>query len=267
MKFNIKKYFELRGDLTKVEKLVISLVGLLFVFLLWYLTTTFGWVEETIVPSPGKVVSSFSELHSQDFLIINAYESIKLNFWGYIKAILWSLPIGFVIGLFPFFRALLSSYVNAARFLPLSALVGMFILWFGIETSMKVNFLAFGIMVYLIPVVVQRIDEINKTYIDMIYTLGANKWQTIRTIFIPGVLSKISDDIRVLVAISWTYIIIAEMVNKEGGIGSMIFTAARQSRVDKVFAILLVIIFIGFIQDKIFKFLDRKLFPHKYINK
>jgi len=267
MKFDIKKYFELRGQLNRLETFIIGLAGLIAVFFIWYLATSRGWVEETIVPSPSKVFKSFSELHSDDYLIMNVAESVKLNFWGYFKAILWSLPIGFVIGLFPFFRALLSNYVTAARFLPLSALVGMFILWFGIESDMKVNFLAFGIMVYLIPTIVQRIDEINKTYIDMIYTLGSNKWQTIRNVFIPAVLSKISDDIRVLVAISWTYIIIAELVNKEGGVGAMIFTAARQSRVDKVFAILIVIILIGFLQDKLFKFIDQRLFPHKHIKK
>jgi len=265
MKINIKKYFELRGKLSKIETIIIGLIGLCLVFLLWHLSTSLGWVEEKIIPSPFKVFGSFSELHNEDYLIMNSYQSVKLNFWGYLKAILWSIPIGFIIGLFPLTRALLSNYVTAARFLPLSALVGMFILWFGIEDEMKVNFLAFGIMVYLIPVIVQRIDEVNKTYIDMIYTLGAKKWQTIRNVFLPAVLSKVSDDIRVLVAISWTYIIIAEMVNKEGGIGAMIFTSARQSRVDKVFAILIVIIVIGFLQDKLFKLLDRIIFPHKHI--
>lgn len=262
---NFKKYFELRGELTKLENLVIGLIGLICVLSIWYFATKLGWVEAKIIPSPYKVFNAFPELHSKDYLIMNSLSSIKLNFQGYLKAILWSIPIGFIIGLFPITRALLSNYVTAARFLPLSALVGMFILWFGIQDTMKINFLAFGIMVYLIPVIVQRIDEVNKTYVDMIYTLGSNKWQTIYNVFLPAVISKISDDIRVLVAISWTYIIIAELVNKAGGIGAMIFTAARQSRVDKVFAILLVIIFIGFLQDKLFKAVDKILFKHKHI--
>ena len=66
---------------------------------------------------------------------------------------------------------------------------------------------------------------------------------------------------------SWTYIIIAEMLNNAGGIGSMIWMVSRQSRIDKVFALLFVIIFIGFVQDKIFKYFDKKIFKFKYINK
>ena len=267
MKINIRKYFELRGKLSKTETTVIGLVGLFMLLLLWHVTTTQGWIGKHILPSPLSVVKAFPVLHSEKFLIVNTAGSLKLNFLGYFKAILWSIPIGFIIGLFPFFRALLSSYVNAARFLPLSALVGLFIVWFGISTTMKVNFLAFGIMVYLIPVVVHRINEINDTYVDMIYTLGATKWQTIRNVFLPGVMARISDDIKVLVAISWTYIIIAEIVNKEDGIGSLIFTASRKSQTDHVFALLIFIILIGFLQDKLFEFIDRILFPYKHIKK
>ena len=60
------------------------------------------------------------------------------------------------------------------------------------------------------------------------------------------------------------HIIIAELVNKSGGIGALAYVSARQSRIDKVFAILFVIILIGFVQDKLFTKLDKVLFPHKY---
>ena len=132
---------------------------------------------------------------------------------------------------------------------------------------MKVQFLAFGIFVYLLPIVVQRIGEVDKIYVQAGQTLGGSKWDIIKHIFIPSVLSKLFDDIRVIVAISWTYIIVAEMVNNTGGIGGMIFTAARQSRPEKVFALLGVIILIGILQDKLFNWGDKILFPYKHINK
>ena len=152
--------------------------------------------------------------------------------------------------------------------MPLTAVTGLFIAWFGIDSEMKIAFLAFGILVYLLPVIVQRIDEVEEVYVQTAYTLGASNWQQIRTVFIPAVLSRVSDDIRVLVAISWTYIIVAELVNaNSGGIGALAFKMARQSRIDKVFAILLIIIAVGFLQDKLFKLLDRLLFAHKYQTK
>ncbi|MDH5655074.1 MAG: ABC transporter permease subunit, partial [Spirochaetia bacterium] len=128
----------------------------------------------------------------------------------------------------------------------------------------KVQFLSFGIFVFLLPTVVQRIDEVEKVYVDTVYTLGASKMEILRTVYIPSVISRVSDDIRVLVAISWTYLIVAELVNKTGGLGALAYTAGRQSRIDKVFAILVLVIIIGLVQDKIFVILDRLLFPHKH---
>lgn len=222
-------------------------------------------VPVLILPHPLKVLTSFKELHTKDALIRNTVYSIKLNFGGYLEALLISIPLGFLIGLLPLFKGLFNKPIDALRFVPLTAVTGLFIAWFGIESGMKIQFLAFGIIVYLLPVVVQRVSEVDDVYVNTVFTLGASKWQTFKTVFWPSVLSKISDDIRVLVAISWTYIIVAEMINKgDGGIGALAFMAARQSRVDKVFAVLFVIIVIGFLQDRLFVALDRGLFPHKY---
>jgi NitT/TauT family transport system permease protein len=217
-----------------------------------------------LLPPPHRVVQSYPALLQEDALVKNTFRSIWLNLQGYFWAVIISLPIGFLIGLLPLFRGMFSKQVDALRYLPLTALTGLFIIWFGIEDQMKIAFLAFGIIVYLLPVVVQRIDEVQGVYLKTVFTLGANAWQTIRSVYIPSVMAKLMDDIRVLTAISWTYIIIAELLNRQGGIGSLIYIKARQGQIEKVFAVLIVIILIGFLQDRIFVYIDRRVFPHKY---
>lgn len=218
-----------------------------------------------LLPPPQHVVRSYPSLVKEDQLAQNTFRSIWLNIQGYFWATLISIPIGFIIGLFPFFRGMFSKQVDALRYLPLTALTGLFIIWFGIEDQMKIAFLAFGIIVYLLPVVVQRIDEVDDVYLTTVFTLGATDWQTIRTVYFPSVMAKLIDDIRVLTAISWTYIIIAELLNRQGGVGSLIYVKARQGQIDKVFATLIVIVLIGFIQDRLFVYMDRRLFPHKHL--
>lgn len=259
--------FVLRGSLSRKKHLVIELMGILLFLTFWVNIVEYGLIPTAILPSPIDVLRSFRDLYNDDALIKNILFSVKLNVLGYMEAIAIAMPFGFLIGLIPLFRALSSRLVGSLRYLPLPAGMGLFILWFGIGENMKVQFLTFGILVYLLPVVVQRIDEVHDVYVQTIKTLGATKWQAVRHVFIPDCFSRISDDIRVLVAISWTYIIIAEVVNKsEGGIGALAYTFARQSRVDKVFAVLMIIILIGFTQDKLFVSLDRKLFPFKYMD-
>ncbi len=255
--------FELRYPMPKQQQLLLEIAGLVGFLVIWQLVAM-RIDSPAILPSPLVVLSSFPELHFEDFLIKNAFFSIKINLLGYLQAIAISIPLGMVVGLFTPVGAVVNRYVDAIRYIPLTAVTGLFIAWFGIYMNMKIQFLAFGIFVYLLPVVVQRVKEVDDVYVQTAQTLGASRWQVIARVFIPGVLSKLSDDIRVLTAISWTYIIVAEMVNNEGGLGALIFRAARQSRLDKVFAVLFVIIIIGIIQDKIFQWLDRRTFGFKY---
>ncbi|WBX73567.1 ABC transporter permease subunit [Tenacibaculum pacificus] len=229
----------------------------------------FGLVKNKvypILPSPIKVIKAFPELNKDDDVIGNTFLSIKLNLLGYLLAIIIAIPVGFLLGLIPLFRGLFSKIIDSYRFIPLTAVTGIFIMWLGLGSQMKVSFLAFGIIVYLIPVVVQRIDEVRKVYLNTVFTLGATPWQTIKSVYMPYVFSKLIDDIRVLTAISWTYITIVEMLNKGGGIGELIWTAKRQSRIDKAFAILIIIVIIGVVQDRLFVIIDKLLFPYKHIN-
>lgn len=264
---NLSWLFELRGEVKGKSNYILLLLGLFGILLVWLLLTMGEnpLVPSGILPKPTKVVSAYGDLLHDNELVRNITTSYALNLGGYIKALLWSLPLGFLVGLFPLFRGSFQHVVNALRYLPLTAVTSLFIVWFGIYTEMKMNFLAFGIFLYLLPTIIQRIDEVEDVYLTTVYTLGASKWQTFRSVYFPAVMSKLSDDIRVLTAISWTYIIVIENIGSEGGLGFLLHgPSARQGRVDKMFALLILIMVIGVVQDRFFKYLDRKIFPHKY---
>jgi NitT/TauT family transport system permease protein len=276
------KLFQLHGKLSTQQSLFLGIAGLLILLGFWWglsevLSEQKPLISEVdtsiiegyekvypILPRPDKVFMAYGSLISKDNLWGNTFRSIWLNLKGYFWAVLIAIPIGFLTSLIPLVRGLFSRQVDALRYLPLTALTGLFIIWFGIEDQMKIAFLAFGILVYLLPVVIQRIDETEEVYLKTSSTLGATAWQKITTVYLPAVFSKLIDDIRVLTAISWTYIIIAELLNREGGIGALIYVKARQGQIDKVFAVLIVIILIGFMQDRIFAYIDKRIFPHKY---
>ncbi|MBK8699865.1 MAG: ABC transporter permease subunit [Saprospiraceae bacterium] len=259
--------FELRGEIKSRYFILLLVSGLLFILLVWLVLTSgeTPLVPSGILPHPLKVVMAYADLWNNNELLRNITTSYALNLGGYVKALLWSLPLGFLVGLIPLFRGSFQHIVNALRYLPLTAVTSLFIVWFGIYTEMKMNFLAFGIFLYLLPTIIQRIDEVEDVYLTTVYTLGASKWQTFRTVYFPAVLAKLSDDIRVLTAISWTYIIVIENIGSEGGLGFLLHgPSARQGRVDKMFALLILIMIIGVVQDRVFLYLDKKFFPHKY---
>lgn len=242
----------------------LQLSGWLILFVIWYLVTNFNLINNHVMPTPQKTWHSLIEMNQDDDLMANILFSLRINVTGYLKCIIAALIAGFAIGLSPRVRKMFSQQVNALRFVPITALMGIFIAISGLTIVTKINFLAFGIWVYLVPVVVQRIDEVDTTHLQMMKTLGATFWQTVRFVTWRSVISRLSDDIRILVGISWTYIIVAELAGIQGGLGSLIFLGERQSNVGKVYAVIFIIIAIGIVQDAIFRLIDRLLFKFKY---
>jgi NitT/TauT family transport system permease protein len=255
---------EIRGSVSKRTAFLLQVGGVLFLLLLWQTICWTGWVTPYLLPPPLKVLQAYPVLHWKFALIRNLGYSCYLNGMGYLEAVVVCLPLGFLIGMLPVINGMFSKQVDAIRYLPLTALTGLFMVWFGIDDMMKIQFLAVGIMVYLLPVVVMRVRETPTIYQQTAFTLGASKWKMFTTVFFPYVLSKVVLDIKVLVAISWTYVIIAEMQHDTGGIGALSYSTARQGQIDMTFALLFVILGVGFIQDKLFLGLDWMLNPHKY---
>lgn len=263
-------FYRLNRQFTGKKLLLLELSGFFAIILLWTLLTLGEepLVPKGILPSPRKVVLAFGELLNKNGLVPNFFYSLGLNLGGYIEAIAISIPLAFLLGLVPALRGAFQRPVDAVRFLVLPAAIGLFIAWFGIGSWMKIHFLAFGIIIYLLPIAIQRIDEVNEVYLKTVYTLGATPWQMIRTVYFPSVISKLFSDIRILTAISWTYIVIAESIGGEAGLGALTWQVGlRRGRIDKVFCLLIIIMLVGILQDKLFVYMDKKLFPFKYQGK
>lgn len=261
--------WKLRTPLPQRRYFWISTFGLVFILAIWYVVTELQLVPRTILPKPLGVLKSYVDLTEMRHATYgNVWErlwySIRLNLFGYGEATIISLVLGFLFGLFTPLRAFFGIYVNASRYIPLSAVAGLFVAMFGLFDMMKVQFLAMGIVVYLVPVVVSRIDETLQIHLDTAHTLRASAWQKVSHVFFPDVLRRVSSDIITLTAISWTYIIMAEMLNSTGGIGTLMWEAGRRSRYEQAYALLILIVIVGFTQDKLLKLLDRRLFPDKY---
>ncbi len=224
-----------------------------------------------LLPPPQRVLASFPDLLNPPPRSVtkplwqNAAISVWRNLQGYFWAVFFSLLIGIPIALSPLAKAMFSRQIDTLRYVPLTAVTPLFLIAFDSDQSeaLKVSFLAFGILVYLLPVVMQRVWETEDVYLKTGFTLGATDWQLVKSVYLPSVLSKLIDDIRVLTAISWTYIIIAESINRDDGLGSMLYIMARQGNIASAYAVLITIVIIGYLQDQLFAYMNRRLFPHK----
>ena len=121
-----KKFFSVDEEIPKRTGIFISILGWIFLFAIWWTITTLGWISPYILPPPEKVFSSYGVLLSEKSLLSHIGYSISINILGYIQAIIIAVPLGFLIGLIPFFRELIIKQIGAARFTPLPATTAIF---------------------------------------------------------------------------------------------------------------------------------------------
>ena len=266
----MKELFKFGGSLSTKDSMITGIVGGIVLLVIWYIVTITGWISPKILPNPLDVLRAIPKLISERNLFGNIGYTVGLNLAGYVIALVIAIPMGFLIGIYPILRSMFQKPFEAIRFLPLPAVSGIMVAIFGLGFNMKASFLALGILIYILPVVTQKVLDLQNTnnpkdnvYLQTAKTIGMTNWQMFRHVYFPYVMSNVYSDIRGLVAISYTYVTIAENINREGGIGACITTMTRQSSMDCVYALLLIIIAIGIIQDFIFKKCEPIIFKHR----
>jgi NitT/TauT family transport system permease protein len=229
----------------------------------WCVLSYGGIIPAVILPTPSEVLRAFPALHFEQALVRSAGWSLYRVTMGFVLSGLVAIPLGLLMGTFPAVKHFFSPLVDPLRFLPISALVPLFLVWFGIEETMKIMLLFVGTFVYLLPLVVEAVENVEDVYLQTATTLGASKWQLVHHVLVPGSLPAIGEALRVMNGIGWTYVILAEIVNARYGLGHLITVAGKRSHVDQIFAGVLVILLIGVVTDQIIRLVNERLFHWK----
>ena len=235
-------------------------VGLLFG--LWALLSYGGFVQPTyFLPTPTEVLDSAVRMILNGELFEHASASISVIVTGWALAVVLAVPLGILMGSFKFFEALFEPVVNFVRYLPVSAMIPLLILYVGLGFEEKVAVIFIGTFFQLILMVADVAAHVPKDLIDSAYTLGTSRVRVVTHVLIPATLPGIMDNLRITIGWAWTYLIVAELVAAEKGLGIMILESQRGLRTDRIFVGLVTIGLLGFLSDFIFKWLHRALLP------
>jgi len=171
-----------------------------------------------------------------------------------------AIPLGLLMGSFRWVHDFVNPVAAPMRSMPITAFLPAFIALFGMEESMKVAFLWFGMFFYLLAVVVEEVNKVDDSLLETAWTLGARRrdilWLLFRASF-PSIFGSF----RILYDIGWTYVILAEMVNARKGVGYMVEAARKVLDFERVYAGIIAIGIAAFLFRFLLTFLEGRLFP------
>ena len=221
-------------------------------------------ISPLILPSPAEVYRSLPSLWSDRKLPLNVLYSFLRVGAGFVVAFMIVFPLSLLMGTFSKVKALFSPLMLFGGYLPIPALVPLTMCLFGTTEQQKIMFLAIGFAIYLMPLFVKALEEIDNVYLQTGYTLGASKFQMLNKILLPMALPNIYDAMRLGFGIGWGYIILAEMVDMGShGVGTLILTSQRRGPREDIYLVLIAIVVMAFITDKIWDKVGKKLFPYR----
>ena len=252
--------FSIRAPLSKQTAFVLGLVAPALVLGAWCVLTYTGYVRADFLPTPTETVRGTLQLFLHYDLTDAIIISTRRIAIAFLLASAIALPLGVLMGAFDPINRFFEPIMAPLRYMPISAFIPLLILWFGIYEKQKIAFLFLGVFVYLLPVVVSSIRLVPEELVQTALTLGASKFQVIRTVLVPAALPEIFDSFRVMNAIAWTYVILAEAVNPEHGLGYMVELARTHQKASWSFAGLLVIGGIGLLTDFLIRLISSVLF-------
>lgn len=257
----------IRGDVPKTVAIPLGLVPIALLLLLWFAFTV-GEPEQrviapTILPSPSEVVDSIPILLKQRELGSHLWASLRRVVLAYGLALVIVLPLGIVMGAFGIARSLFAPVTTASGYIPIATLVPLTMAWFGTGEQMKIVFLAMAFSIYLLPTIIQAIDAVSDVYLRTSYTLGAGRAQALTRVLIPIALPDIWHGMRLAFGVGWTYLVLAEVVVQEKGLGSLVAISQRRGPREHIYLVILIITIIAWIADLAWVRVGNRLFPYK----
>lgn len=239
----------------------LSVLSFLVMMALWCGLSYGGMVKKVFLPAPDAVIGAFAEMYRNNILLSYSLISIYRVMVGWVFAVIAAVPLGMLIGTSKKAEALFEPAVDFARYLPVVALVPLTLLYFGIGDLQKFVIIFLGTFFQLVLMVADVVSGVQKDLLRASATLGASRWQTYRMVLIPASLPGILDSLRITVGWAWTYLVVAELVAANSGLGYMVLKAQRFLATDQIFAGLILIGVIGLATDYLFKWLTRLFVP------
>lgn len=243
-------------------------VPILLLVGLWWWVTAGATPEErimspTILPSPLEVVRSFPSLWFERELTRNVLVSLGRVAAGFAVGVAVAFPLGLFMGSFTKIKATFNPVAVLGAYLPIPALVPLTLSLLGTGEKQKIGFLALAFVIYLLPLIVAAVDDVDAVYLKTAYTLGASKWQTVTKVLLGISWQNIYQALRLGFGIGWSYILLAEMVDIGRGIGGLIIISQRRGPREHIYLALLVIVALAFVTDKLWAALGKRLFPYR----
>lgn len=254
-----------RAPIARRTYWVLALIGLLTPLVLWAALSAYGGLDPVFLPAPLQVLTKSSTWATELGLLDDMGISIYRVVTGFLLSAVIALPLGLFIGSYRAVQALLEPLTDFIRYMPAVAFIPLVMLWVGIGEASKISIIFIGTFFQMVLMVAEDVRRVPAAQVEAAQTMGASRSELIEKVIFPSAKPALLDTLRITMGWAWTYLVVAELVAANSGLGYAILRAQRFLQTDTIFAGIIVIGLIGLVTDQLFRLAHRRAFPWLYL--
>ena len=143
-----------------------------------------------------------------------------------------ALLVGMVLGVLPAARATFGGLVTTIAVIPPIAILPILFIVFGLGETAKVALIVIGVTPFLIRDLADHVAALPPEQMIKAQTLGASSWQLALRVALPQALPRLIAGLRLSLGPAWVYLISAEAIASDIGLGYRIFLVRRYLSMD-----------------------------------
>ena len=254
--------FGIRQVLTKPASRRTTALVFVWLAALWCCVSYGGVIDPRFIPPPHAVGLALVGFFSDRKILTDIGMSLYRLAVGFSLAAITGTTAGLLAGSFPRIHALVMPVNSFVRYVPATALIGLFFLWFGLGEVSKIALVFSGVLFFLVQRVADAAKAVPDEYLEVARTLGAKRSHIFWRVIFRSALPEILITWRVELAAAWIFLVIAEMMASSSGLGNRVAVAWRYANPSDLFAALFLIGLAGLAFDLAFSGLYRIAFPY-----
>ncbi|WP_332634244.1 ABC transporter permease [Halalkalibacter flavus] len=239
-------------------------------FVIWQivgmLNLVYGWFNPVFLPTPFAVVEAALHLYGRGELFGHIWSSAWRLGVGFTLGVIIAVFLAFMIVKFKVVQNILDPLINMIGPIPPFALLPIFIIWMGVGEVSKLTLITYSTAIPMIAYTVDGIRNVNPSLIRSAMALGANQRQVFSKVILPSALPPIFVGMRVTLAISFSAMVVAEMIGSYSGLGYLIIDSRNFFQMANMFLAAALIGLLYFIFAFILSLIESRLFKWKQGN-
>ena len=254
--------------MSRVKQLILGAVVPVAVLVFWQVAGSQPNMAG-IVPTPLAVLEGFNQwVFGKPGMGLNPY----LGTWlanvqysamrvaqGFALATLLGVPLGLMIGWSKLASQMFDPFIQGLRPIPITAWLPFSIALFGIRDMGSIFLIFLGGFYAIVVNTTQGARDVERNLMRAAMMMGATRMQLLRRVVFPSAMPSIFTGLRIGLGISWTAVIVSEMVAVKSGLGYVLWDAYYVGRMDIVLADMVSIGVMGYLSDRLIVFAEQRV--------